>query len=41
MRTMFMHLGGSQEDVVEVQRLVDSPIWVDTHINMTFLNYDI
>ena len=32
---------GSRQDFVKLKQLVDSPIWVDTHINFTLLNHDI
>ena len=31
----------SRENSVMIQELVDAPIWVDTHINLTLLNQDI
>ena len=32
---------GSREDNVRLHQLVDSPIRVDTHIDLTLLNHDI
>ena len=33
--------GNTSEDVAKLNNLVDSPIWVNTHIDPTLLNYDI
>ena len=32
---------GSREDSVKLHQLVDSPIWVDTLMDLTLLNHDI
>ena len=32
---------GSTQNSVNLQRLVDAPIWVDTHIDLTLINHDI
>ena len=29
------------DNVVKLSQLVQSPIWIDTHIDLTLLNYDI
>ena len=32
---------GSREDEVKLHQLVDAPVWVNTHIELTLLNHDI
>ena len=32
---------GSREDIVKLHQLVEFPIWVDTHIDLTLLNHHI
>ena len=33
--------GNAPEDVEKINKLVNSPIWVNTHIDLTLLNHDI